>query len=321
MDEALMNENALASPDNLNSMIDNVSLELFKIIDSHFYEDSLNRMVRSFVHYKQTESTIWSELTLYSYYMLGGSSPDIYHAAAQTVLIILSLDIFDDLQDQDNFEPPWMQCGPAAAMNCASGLLVAAIAGSLGKPLDSTVLKLLAAAHNGQHKDIQNAISTEEEYLQLVAEKSASLISLAVHMGYQLIENANETTARKLAECSQHIGIAAQLQNDVKNLMLIQERNDIVQRKKTLATLYLYDLSKEAFPMLSNYYDGVCGMDELVSQEKQLVDFIAASGVSEYISAVQSLYLQQADHILRTIPALQPWALRFRSITIDHFHK
>ena len=316
-----MGENALAFADNPDSMLDHVSTELFKIIDSHFYEDSLNRLVKSFVHYKKAETTIWPELTLYSHYMLGGSSPGIYHAAAQTELIILSLDIFDDLQDQDNFEPPWMQCGSAIAMNCASGLLVAAIAGRLGKPIDSTALKLLSAAHNGQHKDIENAVSTEEEYLKLVSEKSASLISLAIHMGYQLIENPNESTARKLAECSQHIGIAAQLQNDVKNLTLIQERNDIVQRKKTLATLFLYDLSKEAFPILSNYYDGICGIEELAAQEKQLVDFIATSGVTEYISAVQSLYLQQADNILRTIPAFPPWELRFRSITIEHFHK
>lgn len=316
-----MDENALAFADKRDIMLAKISHEQFKIIDSHFYEVSLNRMVRSFVYHKHAESTVWRELTLYSHYMMGGSSPDIYHAAAQTELLILSLDILDDLQDQDNFEPPWMQCGSAVAMNVASGLLTAAIAGSLGKPLDSTALKLLTAAHNGQHKDIQNAVSAEEEYLQLVTEKSATLISLAVHIGYQLVENPNETTARKLAEFSQHIGIAAQLQNDVKNLTLIQERNDIMQRKKTIATLYLLDLSKEAFPFLAKYYDGVYGTEELAAQEQQLVDFIVTSGVTEYTSAVQSLYLQQADLILRSIPALQPWEIWFRTITVDHFPK
>jgi competence protein ComQ len=316
-----MQESTPAGSYEQRSMLDYVSIELFKIIDKHFYEESYNRVIRSYIQYKKSETTLWPELTLYTHYMLGGSSPDIYHAAAQTELLILSLDIFDDLQDQDNFIPPWMQCKPAVAMNCASGIMAAAIAGSLNKPLSSEILQRLTTAHNGQHKDILNAVTTEEEYLQLISEKSASLLGVAINLGYQLVGQPDDSISMKLAEFAQFIGIAAQLRNDLKNLTLIQERNDIVQRKKTLATLYLLDHSEGNFPFLRKYYDGIIGMEDLPGHEQQLIDFILASGVSEYTYAVQNLYLLQADHILTTIPVSQPWELHFRVITIDHFRK
>jgi competence protein ComQ len=39
--------------------------------------------------------------------MFAGRPTDIFLAAAAVELMILSLDIFDDLQDQDNFSVPW----------------------------------------------------------------------------------------------------------------------------------------------------------------------------------------------------------------------
>ncbi|WP_053373717.1 polyprenyl synthetase family protein [Paenibacillus sp. FJAT-27812] len=316
-----MQESAPAGSYEQRSMLDYVSIELFKIIDKHFYEESYNRIIRSYIQYKKSETTLWSELTLYTHYMLGGSSPAIYHAAAQTELLILSLDIFDDLQDQDNFIPPWMHDEPSVAMNCASGIMAAAIAGYLNKPLGSDILQLLTTAHNGQHKDIQNTVTKEEEYLQLISEKSASLLGAAIKLGYQLVDQPDASIAIKLADFAQFIGIAAQLRNDVKNLSILQERNDIVQRKRTLATLYLLDHSEGNFPFLRKYYDGIIGMEELPAHEQQLVEFIHTSGVSEYTSAVQKLYLLQADHLLTTIPVSQPWEHHFRAITIGHFRK
>ncbi|MCB8818201.1 hypothetical protein [Desulfosporosinus shakirovi] len=56
--------------------------------------------------------------------MFDGQSKDIFQAAAAVELMILSLDIFDDLQDQDNFSVPWHNINPALAMNIATGLLV-----------------------------------------------------------------------------------------------------------------------------------------------------------------------------------------------------
>ncbi|WP_139996863.1 polyprenyl synthetase family protein [Paenibacillus paridis] len=314
-----MNENALVRAAELDLMLSKVSVELFHIIDSHFHEDSLNQMAKGYVRYKNSETLLWPQLTLYTHYMLGGNSPYIYHAAAQTELIILSLDILDDLQDQDNPLPPWMQIEPAIAMNCASGLLIAAIAGSRGKPMDTTALTLLSTAHNGQHKDIQNLIESEEEYLQLIAEKSASLLNLSIQSAYQLVDEASPLTASILAEFARNVGIAAQLRNDLKGLTDFREHNDIVQRKKTLATLYLLDQSSRLDPFLRNYYEGNVTFRELLAGEQQLTEFITTSGVFEYSTAVQFLYLQQADRILTEITALQPWKLRLRSITIDAF--
>ncbi|WP_141506565.1 polyprenyl synthetase family protein [Paenibacillus luteus] len=314
-----MNKNALVRATELDLMLGKVSVELFHIIDSHFYENSLNQMAKSYVRYKNSETLLWPQLTLYAHYMLGGNSPFIYHTAAQTELIILSLDILDDLQDQDNPLPPWMQIEPAIAMNCASGLLIAAVAGCRGKPMDTTALKLISTAHNGQHKDIQNLIESEEDYLQLIAEKSASLLNLAIQSAYHLVEETNPLTSSILAEFARNVGIAAQLRNDLKGLTDFRAHNDIVQRKKTLATLYLLDQSSRMDSFLRSYYEGGVTLGELLAREQQVTEFITTSGVFEYSTAVQLLYLQQADRILTEMAALQPWELRLRSITIDAF--
>ncbi|MNV39693.1 hypothetical protein D3C71_1312800 [compost metagenome] len=59
--------------------------------------------------------------------MFGGTHPDIYRAAASLELAVLSLDIIDDLQDQDHRAMPWCQSPPPLSLNVAIALLTAAI--------------------------------------------------------------------------------------------------------------------------------------------------------------------------------------------------
>ncbi|MCA0756139.1 polyprenyl synthetase family protein [Paenibacillus sp. N4] len=251
--------------------------------------------------------------------MLGGKSPNIAYAAAQTELIILSLDIMDDLQDQDNLEPPWMQCDTAVAMNCASNLLVAGLSGIGEMAIHPKILKLLSSAHNGQHQDLSNQVTNEEQYLSMVSRKSSSLINLAMQMGYQLLDHKDPVTEEKLDKLADCIGIAAQLQNDLKEIATLHSRNDLVNRKKTLTTLYLLDLCESKFPILKSYYEGLCSLDELAGQESQLADFISQSGVFEYTYALQRLYMVRAKQIFESLPAVQPWSDRFLDFIIHPY--
>lgn len=293
-----------------------------RILNAHFYEPELNGLMRQFVSYKQAETSIWPKLTLYTHFMMGGASPHIVHSAAQTELIILSLDIFDDLQDQDNFEPPWMDCEHAIAMNAASALLTAAIAGDSTAPqLGPSILKLITAAHNGQHKDIRNLASNEEDYLQLIGEKSAALIALAIQMGYSTVDNPEGETITLLNEMAQQIGIAAQVENDSRNITVVNSRNDLIQRKKTLAALFLLEQGDSSFPLLREYYNGNSERQELLAREQDLLAFIRSSGVVEYSKAVQLLYAKQAEQKLDLLAIHAPWKNVFKEIAIAPFLK
>jgi competence protein ComQ len=287
------------------------------LLDAHFKPSEFHRMARRYIDYKQQETSVWPELTRLSYLMFGGkSSPELDQAAARTELIILSLDMLDDLQDQDNFEPPWMQDNTALVMNCASNLLLAGLSGLDGKPAHAKIFSLLVTAHNGQHQDLSDGASDEEHYLEIVSGKSAALINLAIQMGYQILERRDPAVDEQLDELANCIGIAAQLQNDLKGLTTLKSRNDLVNRKKTLATMFLLDLCVTDFPLLKQYYDGESGLDELIRQKPLLVAFIEQSGVTAYISAVQQLYLNRAKEIMEALNLAQPWAEQFKAITV-----
>ncbi len=286
-----------------------------QLLDTHFKQSDFRSMAQRYMAYKQQETTVWPELTRLTHLMLGGTSSEIAAASAQTELMILSLDILDDLQDQDHFEPPWMKDNSALAMNCASNMMLAGLYGLSGKPAHPKIFELLVNAHNGQHLDLSDAAKDEERYLEIVSGKSSSLINLAIQMGYQLLERRSPSIEAQLDEFANCIGIAAQLQNDLKGLTTLKSRNDLVNRKSTLATLFLLDLCSVDFPLLKQYYDGECGLDDLIQQKPLLVAFIEQSGVTAYISAVQQLYVNRADEILSGLELQQPWADQFKAIT------
>jgi competence protein ComQ len=167
--------------------------ELNRMTDRYFPDGDLNPLLKRFIGRKAEERSIWNELTEYSHRMFGGSSPAIAGMAAVTEMILLSLDIVDDLQDGDNTEVPWMRCPPPHALNAVLGLIFAAV-GELERqcgltadrtvPLIGEVSRLVAASVQGQQKDIAGAVLTEEQYIEMIREKSGSLIRLACYIGY-----------------------------------------------------------------------------------------------------------------------------------------
>src|SRR5258708_4405871 len=75
--------------------------EMIGVVDRHFQVAALNDFLKRCIDEKMKVTSIWSEITLCTHFMLGGDSSFIYRIGAFTELIILALDIIDDLVDQD----------------------------------------------------------------------------------------------------------------------------------------------------------------------------------------------------------------------------
>lgn len=206
-------------------------------IKEHFKLEDLKETAINFVTFKKQYGFPFGELTILHYQMFGGNSEDIYKAAAAVELAILSLDIFDDLQDQDNHSMPWQQISNPIAMNIATGFLILSI-----KTLQQTSFALsskLKAIHcltnqvlkavNGQHQDLVNAIDIEEDYLQMIGQKSGSLIAAACLVGTALATDFFHDIVQEYAE---KIGISVQIRNDMKDLFLWDEKSDLINKKK-----------------------------------------------------------------------------------------
>ncbi|SDM85181.1 competence protein ComQ [Paenibacillus sp. yr247] len=284
--------------------------EMYRIIDVYFHVTDLNALLKTFVKDKISEGgSIWSDFTINCHHMLGGGSPDIYAAAAQTELIILSLDIMDDLQDQDNSDKPWMTCDRTYALNAIIAFLMASIGEiSQNKATHMTeVLQLIARSINGQHRDLNHSVATENDYITMVQEKSSSLIHLSFCMGYLGLEECDPAILAHINEIAQYVGLAAQLNNDTRDITRIDQKNDILQKKKTLPILYLLKQSEDKFPPLHQYYNGLITREELIELKFEYQQYINESGCIEYAKTIQFLFANKAEELLESLPIDSPW--------------
>ncbi|MBP1966390.1 polyprenyl synthetase family protein [Paenibacillus aceris] len=295
---------------------------MIRLVDEYIEVKDLNELLKSFIADKEKENGAWAKVTLCTHYMMGGNSPHIERYAALSELVNLILDIVDDLQDQDQDDKPWMKCSQAEALNAVLALLMGFI-GELGhlqvKPEWLVeVTKIIARSINGQHKDVVNAAISVDDYLVMTQEKSGSLFRLACFMGYVTAESSRETIEQlhELADC---IGLIHQIQNDMRDIVRYDVKNDLYGKKRTLPILYLLSVEDEAFASLKAYYEGEITSDVLLHDKEGFLQTINDSGCLEYGRVVQAVCIQKAEEIYENLQAVSPWKERFREVTYGSF--
>ncbi|WP_189019142.1 polyprenyl synthetase family protein [Paenibacillus marchantiophytorum] len=292
------------------------------MMDDFVYVEDLNKLFKTFMKDKEKDKDTWVSITLCAHFMLGGASPDIYKFAAITEIFVLISDIVDDLQDQDQADKPWMQSPQASTLNAILAMLMGVV-GELGHlQVHGRVLveitRIIARSINGQHKDIINASVSVDDYLIMTQEKSGSLFRLACFMGYLSLDCPEETIEQlhELADC---IGLIHQIQNDMRDLVRYDVKNDLYCKKRTLPILYLLSVEDEAFGPLKDYYAGKITADTLLHDKEAFIQMIHDSGCLEYSRVVQSVCLQKAEEIYAKLQAVEPWKEKFREVAYGDF--
>lgn len=303
-------------------MKQSVKEQMIRLVDEYIDVVALNELLKSFIADKEKENGAWAKVTICTHYMLGGDSPYIDRYAALAELANLILDIIDDLQDQDQEDKPWMQISQAEALNAVLALLMGFV-GELGhlqvKPEWLVeVTKIIARSINGQHKDVINAAATVDDYLLMTQEKSGSLFRLACFLGYMTLD-CTQDTIRKLHELADCIGLIHQIQNDMRDLVHYDVKNDLYAKKRTLPILYLLSVEDEAFRAFQEYYDGSIPAEALLRDREAFTKLIQDSGCLEYGQVVQSICVQKAEEIYEELTAVSPWKERFREVTYGTF--
>jgi competence protein ComQ len=166
--------------------------------------------------------------------------------------------------------------------------------------LNEQVLK----AVNGQYTDLTNSIHSEEDYIQMAKNKSGSLLACACLVGTSLAGEAHHSTVREYAEL---IGIAAQIKNDMNDIVRWDEKNDLIHKKKTLPTLYLLQNQQLRFQMIRNYYDGKLGKEALYAKKFEIKELIEQSGAIEYASVIMRVHQLQASTRIEELGLEQTW--------------
>lgn len=270
---------------------------MLNLITTQLKNDGLKSLIFSFLTNK--EEMNFAKLTILHHQIFDRKDPEILRLAAAVELLVLSFDIFDDLEDLDNTEEPWMQIDHSIALNAATALYtlsqqtVLLLSSPFKHQILASLLKYSIQAMEGQHDDLEDNISSEEDCLQMMKLKSGSLIALASVCGMQLA-GKDETLVEEYAY---QIGIAAQTDNDFRDLFN-PLKNDMKSQKKSLAVLYLQrNYNEHAIDLLKFYQSGLEIQDQFGSIEnykQKLLD----SGVMQYLNVVKQIAINKASRMI-----------------------
>lgn len=269
-------------------------------ITSQLDHSSLKDLLKSFVNEKQMLN--FGELTVIHHKVFDGEDKEILQLAAAIELLILSFDIFDDLEDLDNMNERWMQIDRSIAMNAATTLYtisqqsVIKLSSPFKHQIVSAFLQYSIQAMEGQHDDLQNKMITEEECLNVMKRKSGSLIALASVCG-MLLAGANYP---EVEEYSYHLGIAAQVDNDFRDLFNPM-KNDISSQKKSLAFLYLRKgFNQHALEIMKFIESGHDLIEEFGSIENYK-HALLQTGVVQYLNVIKQVSINRATRIIENL--------------------
>lgn len=289
----------------INDNYSEIYNEMGKIVIHNFQQENLLQDIQSFIDYKITESLKFGELTILHYTMFGGKSKDIFKVAAAVELLILALDIFDDLQDQDNKEVPWNKIGYSESMNIATGLLIASQQAVEQTSFDEKNKSyarnhfqlLVIEAVNGQHIDLLNLIETEEDYIEGVLQKSGSLVALACLVGTSLA-TIDKNTLKLVSIYGKQMGLVAQITNDSKDVQRMDQKNDLIYKKKTLPILFLLRGFTEGTQKIKEYYSSKSNELQLNDDLKQVIQF---SGAIQYANVISNIYQEKITKLVNNL--------------------
>lgn len=254
----------------------------------------------------QESSMLLGKMTVLHYRMFAGEDTrDIYRAAAAIELMMLSLDIIDDIQDKDNGKMAWNQLPSEIALNIGIGMLT--LSGELILETGFPSERKLAAAQllnqgvliavNGQMTDLYNDVSSEEEYIEMVSQKSAALLVTASMIGTVLATGEWIEEVKLYAE---QLGIAAQIKNDIRDLLNWDDKNDFLNRKKTLPTLYLLQSVSDEERWIIDYFEGRLDFADVVGRRQEVERIIESTGTLIYTSVrMRTHYYRYLEHIER----------------------
>lgn len=229
-----------------------INNEIYQAVTKYFTVEEFNQSALGFIQYKLEEGTPFGHLTVLHYFMFGGKSCEIYRVSAAIELMILSLDILDDLQDQDDFSKPWTQMDSSLSLNVATGFLLLSNEILLQTSFEmNKKLKVLEyfnshiiQAVNGQHVDLLNSMTSEQEYIQMVKLKSGALVAAACTVGTVL---ATEDHHHIVKEYAEYIGIAAQIKNDMKDFLEKVDWRDVMHKKKRYLFYLRFKVTNQLF--------------------------------------------------------------------------
>jgi geranylgeranyl pyrophosphate synthase len=203
------------------------------------------------------------EVASYCSSSLGEDAPRIRRLALACELLLCSLDYFDEIEDDDSSETR-RTLGDGRLLNCATalyqeGLQALAEIDRTGR-LASIASEELRQAMSGQHRDLlaeQRPLHDfdPEECVAIAKSKAGSLCRMVCRLATAVV-GASDEIAGLFGEIGTHIGIAAQIENDIHDLeraftatgSASTQKSDLARSKKTFPLVLSHIVLQQPSP-------------------------------------------------------------------------
>ncbi|WP_071396586.1 polyprenyl synthetase family protein [Bacillus tuaregi] len=267
--------------------------EINTILGKEIQQENLKETIQKYINAQTKKGFPFAKLTILHYQMLDGTELDkVISVAAAIELLILSFDILDDIEDDDDNQKLWMN-EQSFALNASTAMIFICIDVIRKTDLKykeraiSILLEYSLLSISGQQIDLLSKCRTEKEYIEMALKKSGSLVSLACLVGANL---ASDQYLEIINRYSQFIGLIGQLNNDIYDLQNWEGKNDLLNKKLSLPVIYLLGYQGNGAEIISSYYNGAIEKDEMVKNQKFISKMIVDSGVLVYTEIIKRVY-------------------------------
>jgi competence protein ComQ len=276
-----------------------VKMKMREIVETSFSISSLKESILTSIEDQAKRSDfLFGRLAAAHYQMFSENIKETERIAAAVELMMLAGDLLDDLVDQDSLETSWSNVSLTTSLHIVIGLLLVGQKAIVDLPIDDEqkakaqlyISSRLLQSLDGQHMDVTYDIQTEADYLKMVKEKSGSLVAMACFVGTALAGAEQNTSI--IENYAIHIGIAAQIDNDIDALYRWDEKNDIKAKKKSLPILYM--LASKHDNLLKQYFSNCVGYDELYAQKEKAIQQMEQEGAFYYAKVISQIYKEKA---------------------------
>jgi geranylgeranyl diphosphate synthase type I len=257
--------------------------------------------------YEKSGKFIRPTLCLLSCQAVGGEIPQILPAAAALELIHEFSLIHDDIEDasyERHHRPTvWKLWGQPQAINAGDCMLTLACLALLKLKENGIAAKKVIGSNQmlaeaclqlceGQYMDIayeSRLDVTIEDYLNMIAKKTAILIATSTSLGAYL-GTEDEKQVNYLYQFGKELGMVYQIHDDMLDIWGIKEKtgksvSDISQRKKTLPVVYgLQNSQGKAKHKLRGIYSQEYIQGEDLSQVIKILEQLGAKDYSRNLA-------------------------------------
>jgi geranylgeranyl diphosphate synthase type II len=216
--------------------------------------------------------------------------------------------------------------GDALLIRCFDLLLEAGKPADKGAELCSVMTKASLEICEGQQMDMDFEkldSPTEEEYLEMIRRKTASLIGTSLKLG-AVMAGASHVEAETLYQFGERIGMAFQVQDDYLDVFGDISRTgkqaggDILRGKKNF--LYVHTCNTLSLPDQKNFKTAYT--QAAIDQDpSQILDFYAGRNVGSYTQRIQASFFEKAMAELNSLKDIDPAPLRELGVNLmtrDH---